>query len=156
MRRATFLFYIIFISYSCMAGKKEVRDKQRKYYNAAKEIEIFIKDSSIKNEDKLIEPIRIEALFPTGNIGWDKFMRKHLNTKVLKEKGAAKGSYKINYSFIVEKDGYLTAIKVDDSPYGMTDEVERVLKLSPKWLPAETNGRKIIFRINKSIILNIK
>jgi periplasmic protein TonB len=47
-------------------------------------------------------------------------------------------------SFVVEKDGTLTDIKVlRDIGYGTGKEAERVLRKSPRWTPAEQNGKKV-------------
>ena len=51
---------------------------------------------------------------------------------------------KVTVSFVVEKDGSLTDIKVlKDIGYGSGREAERVMRKSPKWTPAEQNGRKV-------------
>ncbi|RYZ86963.1 MAG: energy transducer TonB, partial [Proteobacteria bacterium] len=47
-------------------------------------------------------------------------------------------------SFVVEKDGSLTDIKVvRDVGYGTKEEAIRTLKRSPRWAPAEQNGKKV-------------
>lgn len=47
-------------------------------------------------------------------------------------------------SFVVEKDGSLTDIKVvRDVGYGTKEEAIRTLKKSPRWSPAEQNGKKV-------------
>lgn len=46
--------------------------------------------------------------------------------------------------FIVDQKGTLSDIKaLTAHGYGMEQEVIRVLKKSPKWLPAQVNGRKV-------------
>lgn len=50
----------------------------------------------------------------------------------------------IRISFIIETDGLLTYIKPQiPISINLENEIIRVLKLSPKWEPAETNGQKI-------------
>lgn len=47
-------------------------------------------------------------------------------------------------SFVVEKDGTLTDIKIiRDAGYGTGKEAERVLRKCPKWVPGEQNGKKV-------------
>lgn len=47
---------------------------------------------------------------------------------------------KIHLTFIVEKDGSLTDIKiVNDIGYGTGEEAARVVKLSKKWIPGKTS-----------------
>ncbi|WP_337968726.1 DKNYY domain-containing protein [uncultured Flavobacterium sp.] len=67
-------------------------------------------------------------------------------------------SGKIYSTFIVEKNGSLSDIKIlRDLGYGTGKELIRVLKLSPKWKPGLQNGQKvrclyaIPYRINSSL-----
>ena len=47
-------------------------------------------------------------------------------------------------SFIIEKDGSVTEIKIlHDFGYGSGKELERVLKLSPNWIPAIKGGNPV-------------
>jgi len=47
-------------------------------------------------------------------------------------------------SFVVEKDGSITDIKVlKDLGYGTGEEAIRILKKCPKWSPAEQKGKKV-------------
>ena len=51
---------------------------------------------------------------------------------------------KVYVTFVVEKDGSLTDIKVvRDIGYGTGKEAIRVLKSCPKWNPGEQNGKKV-------------
>lgn len=51
---------------------------------------------------------------------------------------------KVYVKFVIEKDGSLSDIIIlRDIGYGTGKELLRVLKLAPKWIPAELNGRKV-------------
>ena len=51
---------------------------------------------------------------------------------------------KVFVSFVIEKDGSVTDIKViRDIGYGTKEEAIRVLQNSPKWIPGEQNGKKV-------------
>ena len=51
---------------------------------------------------------------------------------------------KVYVTFVVEKDGSLTDIKVlRDIGYGTGKEAIRVLKATPRWNPGEQNGKKV-------------
>jgi protein TonB len=51
---------------------------------------------------------------------------------------------KVYVTFVVEKDGSLTDIKVvRDIGYGTGKEAIRVLNKCPKWIPGEQNGKKV-------------
>jgi protein TonB len=65
---------------------------------------------------------------------------------------------KIYVSFVVEKDGSITAIKVVRDPgYGLGKEAERVLKsVKTKWSPGIQNGKPVRASFNLPITINIK
>jgi protein TonB len=51
---------------------------------------------------------------------------------------------KLLVSFVVEKDGSITDIKVlKDIGYGSGEEAIRILKKCPNWIPAEQKGKKV-------------
>ncbi|MNY74901.1 Gram-negative bacterial tonB protein [compost metagenome] len=57
--------------------------------------------------------------------------------------------------FMVEKDGSLSEFKIEkDLGYGAGDEAIRVLKLSPKWIPATENGKAV--RVSYSLPITIQ
>lgn len=61
---------------------------------------------------------------------------------------------KIFLSFIVEKDGSLTDIRtIKDIGFGTGAEAERVLQLSPKWLPGKKVGKTV--RVNYILPIGI-
>jgi hypothetical protein len=62
---------------------------------------------------------------------------------------------KVFVTFVVEKDGSITDVKVlRDIGYGTGEEAVRVLRNSPNWIPAEQNGKKV--RVQYSLPINIK
>lgn len=62
---------------------------------------------------------------------------------------------KIYVTFVVEKDGSLTDIKIlRDAAHGTGDEALRVLKLSPKWNPGKHKGE--IIRVLYSLPITLK
>lgn len=62
---------------------------------------------------------------------------------------------KLFVEFMVEKDGSLSEFNVvKDLGYGAGDEAIRVLKLSPKWIPATENGQAV--RVMYSLPITIQ
>ncbi len=83
--------------------------------------------------------IEVKPDFPGGMDKFNQFVAK--NYQVPDEEGL-KG--KVYVSFVVEKDGSLTDIKVlRDIGYGTGKEAIRVLNKCPKWTPGEQNGKKV-------------
>jgi protein TonB len=97
---------------------------------------------SVVEEDNTIyntAGIEVKPDFPGGLEKFYKFVGK--NFQVPDEEGL-KG--KIFVTFVVEKDGSLTDIKViRDIGYGTGKEAMRVLKSCPRWNPGEQNGKKV-------------
>lgn len=64
---------------------------------------------------------------------------------------------KVIVTFVVEKDGTISSIKVPRDPgYGLGEEVKRVLRLSKKWKPGEQNGKLVRTSFALPIILQIE
>lgn len=100
-----------------------------------KKSEVIEEDNTVYN----MAGIEVKPEFPGGIEKFYKFVGN--NYKVPDEEGL-KG--RVFVSFVVEKDGTLTDIKVlRDIGYGTGAEAIRVLKKSPRWQPAEQNGRKV-------------
>lgn len=94
--------------------------------------------------------IEVKPDFPGGIEKFYSYVGK--NYQVPEEEGL-KG--KVFVSFVVEKDGSLTDIKViRDIGYGTGKEAIRVLKNCPKWNPGEQNGKKV--RVLYSLPINIQ
>ena len=94
--------------------------------------------------------IEVKPDFPGGMEKFYKFVGKNYQTP---EEEGLKG--KVFVSFVVEKDGSLTDIKViRDIGYGTGKEAIRVLKSCPKWTPGEQNGKKV--RVLYSLPINIQ
>ena len=77
-----------------------------------------------------------------GDEAWTKFLKKNLrypDQAIDAEKGG-----KVWISFVIEKDGTLTDIKVMRGPgYGMNEEALRVLKKAPAWTPGIQRGKPV-------------
>ncbi|WP_395062944.1 energy transducer TonB [Flavobacterium sp.] len=83
--------------------------------------------------------IEVKPEFPGGIVAFYKFIRNNYKAP---DVAGLKGQ--IYISFIVERDGSLSEIKVlKDIGYGTGMEAIRVLSLSPKWKPAEQNGTTV-------------
>lgn len=78
-----------------------------------------------------------EADFPGGNEAWQHFLAKNIKSKIPVKNDAPYGTYKVIVQFIVDEQGNLSDIGVQtNNGYGMEEEVLRVLKKSPRWIPA--------------------
>jgi protein TonB len=97
--------------------------------------EVIEEDTSVHS----LAGIEQKPEFPGGIEKFYAFVGK--NYQAPEEEGL-KG--KVYVTFVVEKDGSLTDIKViRDIGYGTGKEAIRVLNKCPKWLPGEQNGKKV-------------
>lgn len=94
--------------------------------------------------------IDVKPEFSGGMDAFHQFIGKNYNCPKVKKLAG-----KVYVTFVIEKDGSLSAIKVlRDIGYGTGKEAIRVLELSPKWIPGEQNGQKVrcMFSLPISII----
>ncbi|MBG6112080.1 protein TonB [Flavobacterium sp. CG_9.10] len=97
--------------------------------------------SAVVEEDNQIyntAGIEVKPDFPGGIDKFYKFVGSNFQPP---EEG---NGGKVYVTFVVEKDGSLTDIKViRDIGYGTGKEAIRVLKKCPRWSPGEQNGKKV-------------
>lgn len=100
------------------------------------------KENTNGNEDNNIyntAGIEFKPDFPGGLKEFYSYIGK--NFRVPDVRGL---SGKIFVSFVIEKDGSVTDVKVlHDIGYGTKEEAIRVLENSPHWKPAEQNGQRV-------------
>jgi len=98
--------------------------------------------------------LQVQPEFPGGIAAFYTYVNKNFRIPELDQDMTAR----IYVSFVVEKDGSLTAIKVLRDPgYGLGKEAERVLKsLKTKWSPGIQNGKPVRASYNLPITINIK
>jgi TonB family protein len=83
-----------------------------------------------------------QAEFPGGMGAFGKFLQKNLRYPQALQKANVPG--KIYVKFSVETDGTLANYNVIKSTgFGLDEEVIKVLKLSPKWIPAKRKGKPV-------------
>lgn len=98
--------------------------------------EVIAEDNSIHN----MAGIEVKPDFPGGV---DKF-RQYIANNYRVPDDLARGG-KVFVSFVVEKDGTITDIKVlRDIGFGTGEEAKRVLRsVKTRWIPGEQNGKKV-------------
>ena len=107
-------------------------------------------NDDIDNNKYNVSEIEVKPDFPGGIGNFYKFIGN--NYQVPGDVGL---NGKVYVSFIVEKDGSLSDIKViNDIGYGTGDEAIRVLKASPKWYPGQQNGKKV--RVFYSLSISVQ
>ncbi|MEO7443918.1 MAG: hypothetical protein ABIT96_09440 [Ferruginibacter sp.] len=120
MNRTLLLIAILFFSYNSMA------------------------QDTTGSVSKSFNKVEIEAEFPGGQQGWVKFLMKNLNPDVPVNNDAPSGKYTVTARFIVDKSGQVRGAECETSfGFGMENEILRMLKISPSWIPAMQDGRAV-------------
>jgi periplasmic protein TonB len=139
MKKAILIFVaVLFVFFSNTLISKASR-------NSAPYCNIFIDslpDTSL--EDTIFQRVDVEASFPGGEDGWRTFLQNNLKAETPIKKKSPVGQYMVVVQFIVDKQGKISDITaLTNHGYGMEKEVIRVLKQSPRWLPAIMDSRKV-------------
>jgi protein TonB len=101
--------------------------------------------------DKVFTSVQIEAEFPGGASSWKRYLERNLNQNLPSENGAPPGRYPVVLNFQVDKNGNISDIQADPSPYGTREEAIRVIKKGPPWKPAVQNGHNVAYRAKQVI-----
>ncbi|HVE60675.1 MAG TPA: energy transducer TonB [Chitinophagaceae bacterium] len=113
-------------------------------FNCIKDTIPVVGVGHVADAEKIFEKVETEASFVGGIRGWRQFLETNLNPNVPVKKKAPAGVYEVMVQFIVDKSGKISDIKALTSHgFGMEEEVIRVLRKSPRWLPAVQDGRKV-------------
>ena len=106
--------------------------------------------------EKVYTSVQIPSTFPGGTDAWAKFLSRTLNRDLPVENGAPAGNYRVTVSFIVARDGSISDVKAENDPgYGTANEAVRVIQQGPKWVPAEQNGHKVIYRHRQVVVFMV-
>lgn len=103
-------------------------------------------------DDRAYDPNGIDVMpEPIGGAAaWSKFLQKNLRYPDTDQEG------RVTISFIVEKDGHLTDIKILKGVVSELDrEALRVLKLAPAWKPGMQNGHAVRVKYTIPIVFQM-
>ncbi|QPH40629.1 energy transducer TonB [Pedobacter endophyticus] len=88
--------------------------------------------------------------FTGGPKAWSKYMERNLRYPYQAQEEGVKG--KVFVSFVVEKDGSVTDVKVlKGIGFGCDEEAIKVIKKSPLWKPGKNKGVPVRVRYNMAI-----
>jgi protein TonB len=112
--------------------------------------------SNADEVDNKFTSVQIPAEFPGGIKEWQRFLERNLNSDLPTENGAPLGTYTVTVSFIVDTEGKVSDVKAENDPgYGTKDEAVRVIRKGPKWIPANQNGRAVMYRHKQMITFKV-
>jgi TonB family protein len=91
--------------------------------------------------------------FPGGQDAWRRYLSTVLRYPEAAQNAGAQGPVKIE--FIVHENGDISNVKaLNDPGYGLAEEAERIIKKSPKWIPAVLDGKNVT--ANTSITITFR
>jgi TonB family protein len=95
------------------------------------------------------------AAFPGGEANWTKFLQKNLRYPNDAFKKGIQGIVRIQ--FIVDKDGSVGELNVLTSPdKSLSNEVLRLMRQSPDWIPAIQYNKNVIYRHIQAITFRLE
>ncbi len=102
-------------------------------------------------DNTVFSAVEINPEYPGGEAAFGKFLQKNIKYPAMAKENNIQG--KVYITFVVERDGSLTDIKIVRDPgSGLGDEAERVLKISPHWKPGIQNGKPV--RVQYTVPVN--
>lgn len=112
---------------------------------------LVLQDTAAVAEDKTIyETADVAPEFPGGKEAMDTWMAQNIKYPAAAKKGNIKGV--VTVTAVVEKDGSLSDVKVKkDIGGGCGDEMVRVVKLMPSWIPGMIRNEDKRVRVTISI-----
>lgn len=101
-------------------------------------------------EEIIFEDVDEPAMFPGGLDGLIAFLSQNIEYP---QEARETGTEGIVYvTFVVEKDGSVSNVKILQNLYGgCGEEAVRVVKAMPKWTPAKHKGKRVRMQFNLPI-----
>jgi protein TonB len=97
-----------------------------------------------------------QAEFAGGAEAWNKYVTDSFNTGIPVSKKAPAGQYTVIVRFIVSYWGAISDIRAETHHgYGMEEEAIRLIKKSPRWLPAMQGGRPVNAFTKQPVTFNV-
>jgi protein TonB len=113
-------------------------------------------DSSVKSKWGIYIGLLSEPKFPDAETGWSRFLERNLRPYVTAEHNAPDGNYTVIVSFVINEEGYMSDVyALNDPGYGTAEEAIRVLKKSPRWVPAMIDNKPVQYRTTQAVTFSI-
>jgi periplasmic protein TonB len=108
-----------------------------------------------EDDNKIFNAVETEPAYPGGMAKFYEYLGKNIHYPAVAKENNVQG--KVFVTFVVEKDGSLTDIKVlRGIGSGCDEEAVRVLKASRKWTPGIQNGRQVRVQYNVPISFTLQ
>ena len=116
---------------------------------------VLIKERVVSDNDDTFQSVEIEPSFVGGPGELFKWIAMHIVYPLEAAEAGIQG--KVIVSFVVEKDGSLSNVRVIRSRHPALDrEAVRVVKNMPKWIPGQNNGVPVRVTYNVPITFKLQ
>lgn len=106
-------------------------------------------------ENKIFEVVEQMPSFPGGPAALMKFLQENVKYPVVAQENGIQG--RVVVSFVVEKDGSITDVRVVKSIDPSLDrEASRVVKSMPNWIPGKQNGAAVRVKYNVPVSFRLQ
>lgn len=106
-------------------------------------------------ENKVFDVVEQMPSFPGGNGALMQYLSDNIKYPVVAQENGVQG--RVVVSFVVEKDGSITDVKVVRSVDPSLDrEATRVVKAMPKWIPGKQNGSAVRVKYNVPVSFRLQ
>ena len=106
-------------------------------------------------ETKIFEVVEQMPQFPGGDAALMKFLSDNVKYPVVAQENGVQG--RVVISFVVERDGSITDVKVARSVDPSLDrEAARVVKSMPNWIPGKQNGSAVRVKYNVPVSFRLQ
>ncbi|MBQ7985634.1 MAG: energy transducer TonB, partial [Bacteroidales bacterium] len=114
-----------------------------------------VEDVEDEAEKVIFTVVEQQASFPGGTAELTKYLAQNIKyPQPARETGT---SGKVYLTFVVEKDGSITDIKIlRDIGAGCGEEAIRVVKAMPKWTPAKQRGKAVRQQFNLPVTFTLR
>ena len=99
-------------------------------------------EEEVIDEEEIFRFVKNKPSFPGGETALNRFLASNIEYPTMARESDIQG--KVFLTFVVEKDGSITDVKLlRGIGGGCDDEAIRVVKIMPKWSPGKQNGRTV-------------
>jgi len=137
--------------------KEQEGTKDRTDVAIRNDIAVNTNESEEKKEvaNKVFDVVEQMPSFPGGNEALMKFLQESVKYPVVAQENGVQG--RVVVSFVVERDGSITDVKVVRSVDPSLDkEATRVVKSMPHWIPGKQNGAAVRVKYNVPVSFRLQ
>ncbi|MCI6618356.1 MAG: TonB family protein [Prevotella sp.] len=108
-----------------------------------------------QEENKVFDVVEQMPSFPGGNSALMEYLHNNVKYPVVAQENGVQG--RVVVSFVVEKDGSITDVRVVRSVDPSLDrEASRVVSSMPKWIPGKQNGSAVRVKYNVPVSFRLQ